>query len=65
MPCRGCYGPPEGVLDQGAKMCSALASIIEANDLKEIEKIIDGIVDPAGTFYRFGLPASTLRRTKV
>ena len=22
MPCRGCYGPPEGVVDQGAKMLS-------------------------------------------
>jgi F420-non-reducing hydrogenase small subunit len=65
MPCRGCYGPPAGVLDQGAKMCSALASIIDSNDVNEIEKLMDGIVDPAGTFYRFGVPASTLRRTKI
>jgi F420-non-reducing hydrogenase small subunit len=65
MPCRGCYGPPAGVLDQGAKMCSALASIIDFNDPEEIEKLMDTIVDPAGTFYRFGVPASTLRRTKV
>jgi len=24
--------------------------------------LVDGIVDPAGTFYRFSLPASILRR---
>lgn len=65
MPCRGCYGPPEGVIDQGAKMCSALASIIDAKDLPTIENMINSIVDPAGTFYRFGVPASTLRRTRV
>lgn len=65
MPCRGCYGPPAGVADQGAKMCSALASIIESNDPEEIESMMNEIVDPAGYFYRFGLPASTLRRTKI
>ena len=65
MPCRGCYGPPAGVPDQGAKMCSALASIIDSNDEAEIQKIIDQVVDPAGTFYRFGLPYSTLRRTRT
>ncbi|MGB3129083.1 MAG: oxidoreductase, partial [Dehalococcoidia bacterium] len=27
MPCRGCFGPPAGVIDQGAKMVSAVASI--------------------------------------
>ncbi len=62
MPCRGCYGPPAGVIDQGAKMCSALASIIDSQDPEEIEKLIDSIVDPAGLMYRFGLPGSTLRR---
>lgn len=64
MPCRGCYGPPAGVLDQGAKMCSALASIMESNDLGEIEKLVNSIVDPAGYFYRFGVPGSTLRRAR-
>jgi F420-non-reducing hydrogenase small subunit len=65
MPCRGCYGPPAGVLDQGAKMCSALASIIDASDHEAIQRAIDAIPDPAGTFYRFGLPASMLRRARV
>jgi F420-non-reducing hydrogenase small subunit len=65
MPCRGCYGPPPGVEDQGAKMLAALASVIDSNDPEEIEQIVDEIVDPAGTFYRFGLAKSLLRRAKV
>jgi len=65
MPCRGCYGPPPGVADQGAKMLSALASVIDSNDPEEIERIIGDILDPAGTFYRFGLSKSLLRRARV
>jgi F420-non-reducing hydrogenase small subunit len=65
MPCRGCYGAPPGVEDQGAKMLSALASVIDSNDPEEIAEIVDGIVDPAGTFYRFSLSKSLLRRAKV
>ncbi len=61
-PCRGCYGPPPGVTDPGAKMMSAVATMIDANDPAEIEKIIGQIADPAGTFYRFSLPGSILRR---
>jgi F420-non-reducing hydrogenase small subunit len=62
MPCRGCYGPPPGVIDQGAKMVSALSSVIDAHDPDEIEKILDQIADPIGTFYRFSLAHSILRR---
>ncbi len=40
IPCRGCYGAPPGVRDQGAKMISAAASLIDSNDEAEIEKII-------------------------
>ena len=29
MPCRGCYGPTEGVEDQGANLLSAIGAIIE------------------------------------
>ncbi|MCK9398944.1 MAG: F420-nonreducing hydrogenase [Bacteroidales bacterium] len=61
-PCRGCYGPTPGTSDPGAKMMSAIASIIDAKEPEEIEKIVEGIVDPAGTFYRFSLPASIIRR---
>lgn len=61
-PCRGCYGPPADVPDPGAKMMSAIATMIDANDPNEIEKIVNQIEDPAGTFYRFSLPGSILRR---
>jgi F420-non-reducing hydrogenase small subunit len=53
------------VLDQGAKFLSALASILDTDDEKEIEKLVDTIVDPAGTFYRFSLPSSILRRKRM
>jgi F420-non-reducing hydrogenase small subunit len=65
MPCRGCFGPTDQVLDQGVKFLSAFASILDSNDEKEIEKIVQTIVDPAGTFYRFSLPKSILRRRKM
>jgi F420-non-reducing hydrogenase small subunit len=64
MPCRGCYGPPPNVADQGAKMVSALASVIDSQDPQEIEGILDQIVDPIGTFYRFSLAHSILRRVE-
>jgi len=65
MPCRGCFGPTDQVFDQGAKFLSALASILDTDDEKEIEKIVDTIIDPAGTFYRFSLPSSILRRRRM
>jgi F420-non-reducing hydrogenase small subunit len=65
MPCTGCYGPVEGVVDQGAHFLSALSSIVDSNDPEEIQRIIDDIPDPAGTFYRYSLPDSLLRRTRI
>jgi len=65
MPCRGCYGPPAGVVDQGAKMLSTIASIVDAPTPEEIAEIAATVPDPLGTFYRFGLASSLLRRTKV
>jgi F420-non-reducing hydrogenase small subunit len=64
-PCRGCYGPPPDVTDPGAKMMSAIGTMIDANDPAEIQKIVDQIDDPAGTFYRFSLPGSILRRKLI
>jgi F420-non-reducing hydrogenase small subunit len=61
-PCRGCYGPPPDVADPGAKMMSAIGTMVDANEPEEISEIIDQIVDPAGTFYRFSLPSSIIRR---
>jgi len=62
MPCRGCYGPLPNVKDQGAKIISALASIIDSRDPEEIERILDDVPDLVGLAYRFGLPASLLQR---
>jgi F420-non-reducing hydrogenase small subunit len=61
-PCRGCYGPSPDAPDPGAKMMSAIATMVDSNDDKEIENIINQIEDPAGTFYRFSLPGSIIRR---
>lgn len=73
MGCRGCYGPLPGVEDQGAKMLSAIASVIgagnpemEEDELeREIEAVVDTIADPAGTFYRFSMAHSLLRRANL
>ena len=57
MPCRGCYGPIEGVEDQGAKMMSTLASICTEIPT---DTLVAAIKDPAGTFYRFNLPQAII-----
>lgn len=62
--CIGCYGPAEGVVDYGARLMSAFASVIDSNDPDEIDKILDGLVDPSGQFYRFSLGGSLLRAAK-
>ena len=64
MPCRGCFGPPAGVADQGAKLVSAVASIYQTNSPEDVARMVDEIVDPAGTFYRFGMASSMLRRKR-
>ena len=64
MPCRGCYGPAPMVADQGAKMLSAVASIITATDEAAARKSLEGVVDPLGTFYRFTLATSLLQRVR-
>lgn len=60
-PCIGCYGPADGVVDYGARLMSAFASVVDATEPDEIERILDGIVDPVGQFYRFSLAKSLLR----
>ena len=62
MPCRGCMGPMDDVFDQGAKFLSAFASILAPKTEAEIDKLLDQIPDPTGTFYRFSLPTSLLHR---
>ena len=62
MPCRGCFGPPKSVKDQGAKFLSALTSIIDAEDEEEIKTILEGVLDPTGLFYMYSLPSSVRAR---
>jgi F420-non-reducing hydrogenase small subunit len=64
MPCRGCYGPPDGVVDQGAKLMSAIGALIDTDDPEKLQEIVDTIIDPAGLSYRFGLANSVLSELK-
>jgi F420-non-reducing hydrogenase small subunit len=65
MGCRGCYGPNEGVIDGGARLIGAIASVLDAETPEEIDAILDTLPDPAGYFYRFSLPHSMMERTRL
>lgn len=65
IPCRGCFGPVEGVADSGAKFVSALASILDVQSDEDIERITNEIMDPVGYSYRFLLPASILQKKQI
>ena len=62
MPCTGCFGGTTRVRDQGAKILSSLCANIAARDEEGINRALEGIPDPVGTFYRYGLAKSLLRR---
>jgi F420-non-reducing hydrogenase small subunit len=62
MPCTGCFGATSRVTDQGAKMMSSLCSNILSKEEEGINQTLDTIPDPIGTFYRYGLAKSILRR---
>jgi F420-non-reducing hydrogenase small subunit len=64
VPCRGCYGAPPNVRDQGSKMISALSSVIDATTPEEVQVILDKIADPLGSLYRFSLPGSVFKRVQ-
>jgi len=59
IPCTGCQGPGPKVLEQGSAMITALSSIVVD------DKVIDQIVDPIGTFYKYSLAHSILRRRRM
>ena len=42
-------------------MISAIASNFEADNEEQVQEMIDQIVDPVGTFYRFSLASSELK----
>jgi F420-non-reducing hydrogenase small subunit len=75
MPCIGCYGPTDGVTDQGAKMASTLGSILDIEMLKgckegadmdaKADRAFAAIPDWAGTMYKFSLAEALLGRSKA
>ncbi|HOJ13153.1 MAG TPA: oxidoreductase, partial [Deltaproteobacteria bacterium] len=60
-PCRGCFGPVEGVDDGGAKFVSCLAALLSAEDEAEATRVTDGIADLPGTCYRFTAASISLK----
>jgi F420-non-reducing hydrogenase small subunit len=62
MPCTGCFGPTSRVRDQGLKILSSLCANVAPKEEPEIDRVLAGIPDPVGTFYRYGLAKSMLRR---
>jgi len=60
MPCTGCLGPVSHAKDHGGAFIGALGSILSPENEEEIDALLEQIPDPAGTFYRYGLPASRL-----
>ncbi len=61
LPCRGCYGAAGDAGDAGTAMLSAIGSILDATTEARALELVDQIVDPTGTFYRFGLASSRLK----
>jgi F420-non-reducing hydrogenase small subunit len=64
LPCRGCYGPSGTVEDQGTAMISAIGSVLDADNEERAQELVEQIVDPIGTFYRFTLSSSYLKACK-
>jgi F420-non-reducing hydrogenase small subunit len=62
MPCTGCFGPLDRVRDHGAKGISAIASLLDFNEEEDLRAALEKMPDVVGTFYRYSLPASLLRR---
>lgn len=60
MPCTGCFGPTSRVRDFGAKALSGAASLLDAGEEQTIQRALEKIPDPVGTFYRYCLPVAPL-----
>lgn len=65
IPCRGCFGPVEGVADMGAKFLSAFASLIHGKTEDDRKRVINQLDDPTGYFYRFTTASSLLRKRRA
>lgn len=60
MPCTGCFGPTDSCKEQGAKMIATLGGVLRGEDEKSAAAAMTGLIDPAGTFYRYTMSASLL-----
>jgi F420-non-reducing hydrogenase small subunit len=58
MPCTGCFGPVGGA-DQGARMTAAMGGILDVPE-DRVDASLEGMPDPAGTFYRYSMSSSLL-----
>ncbi len=60
--CQGCYGPTSSVIDQGAKMISAIGSDfgVERDKLVDPEEVANQLDDVAGIFYTYTLPSALI-----
>jgi F420-non-reducing hydrogenase small subunit len=47
-PCRGCFGPVEGVRDAGARFMGSLATLLAPGDESELREMIAAIADTTG-----------------
>jgi F420-non-reducing hydrogenase small subunit len=61
MPCRGCFGPLDGVRDGGAAMLSAFASLLAGGE-DDVRSLAAALPDPAGTFWRYSFAAGLVPR---
>lgn len=62
MPCTGCLGPTSRVHDFGVSAMSGIASIFDAEEDSQADRIVAKVVDPVGTFNRYSLPHTYLHR---
>ncbi|XRP97176.1 F420-nonreducing hydrogenase [Methanocaldococcus sp. 16A] len=62
VPCSGCYGKTDAVIDQGAKMISALCSDFGIDKDRETDPttLPKSIKDKIGSFYKFTLPSALI-----
>lgn len=62
LPCKGCFGPPQKVEDQGTEMLNSLASVVqigeEGGSLEGEKTLLSNLPDTIGTFYNFSLANS-------
>jgi len=60
MPCTGCFGPLDNIIDYGGKALSYIASILDYSPMEEdkLKEVYDKIPDWVGLVYKYYLPAS-------